>query len=87
MRKGRCDVRKFYQQGKCFNQFIFRHLKTCLTNNDDLFWQNSMKNFKEFSDAVEAVKNKGVVVAVASPDDVTASNKEKNGFFNVKNVL
>lgn len=46
-----------------------------------------MKNFKEFSDAVEAVKNKGVVVAVASPDDVTASNKEKNGFFNVKNVL
>lgn len=47
----------------------------------------SLKDFKEFADAVEAVKNNGVVVAVASPEDVAAANEEKPGFFDVKKVL
>ncbi|KAK6159361.1 hypothetical protein DH2020_006675 [Rehmannia glutinosa] len=33
-----------------------------------------LNDFKEFADFVEAVKDKGVVVAVASPDDVDAAN-------------
>jgi len=47
----------------------------------------TVKDFKEFADAVEAVKNKGVVVAVASPEDVAAANEQTSGFFNVKKVL
>ncbi|XP_038990108.1 presequence protease 1, chloroplastic/mitochondrial-like isoform X1 [Phoenix dactylifera] len=47
----------------------------------------SLKDFKEFADAVEAVKNNGVVVAVASPEDVAVANGERPGFFDVKKVL
>ncbi|KAK1264140.1 hypothetical protein QJS04_geneDACA021721 [Acorus gramineus] len=47
----------------------------------------SVKDFKEFANAIEAVKDKGVVVAVASPDDVAAANEELPEFFQVKNVL
>ncbi|XP_065024478.1 presequence protease 1, chloroplastic/mitochondrial isoform X1 [Musa acuminata AAA Group] len=47
----------------------------------------SLKDFKEFADAIEAVKNSGVVVAVASPEDVTRANTERSGFFEVKKVL
>ncbi|RWW88994.1 hypothetical protein BHE74_00002104 [Ensete ventricosum] len=47
----------------------------------------SLKDFKEFADAIEAVKNSGVVVAVASPEDVTRANTEQPGFFEVKKVL
>lgn len=47
----------------------------------------SLTNFKEFADAIDAVKNKGVVVAVASPEDVEAANKERSDFLEVKNVL
>ena len=47
----------------------------------------TVKDFKEFADAVEAVKEKGVVVAVASPEDITAANGERPGFFDVKKVL
>ncbi|KAJ6846552.1 presequence protease 1, chloroplastic/mitochondrial-like [Iris pallida] len=47
----------------------------------------TVKDFKEFADAVESVKEKGVVVAVASPEDVTAANGERPGFFDVKKVL
>ncbi|KAJ7967441.1 Presequence protease 1 chloroplastic/mitochondrial [Quillaja saponaria] len=47
----------------------------------------SVKDFKEFADAVEAVKNKGIVVAVASPDDVDAANKERADFLQVKKAL
>ncbi|KAK6946132.1 Peptidase M16C associated [Dillenia turbinata] len=47
----------------------------------------SLKDFKEFADAVDAVKNKGVVVVVASPEDVDAAHKEKADFFEVKKVL
>ncbi|PIA46347.1 hypothetical protein AQUCO_01500106v1 [Aquilegia coerulea] len=47
----------------------------------------SLNDFKEFADAVEAIKDKGVVVAVASPDDVAAANEERPGFFEVKKAL
>ncbi|XP_061354534.1 presequence protease 2, chloroplastic/mitochondrial-like [Gastrolobium bilobum] len=47
----------------------------------------SLKDFKEFMDAMEAVKDKGVVVAVASPEDVDAANKERSNFFQVKKAL
>lgn len=47
----------------------------------------SLKDFKDFADAIEAVKDKGVVVAVASPDDVEAANTERPGFLQVKKVL
>ncbi|KAK4563080.1 hypothetical protein RGQ29_005541 [Quercus rubra] len=47
----------------------------------------SLKDFKEFADAVEAVKDKGVVVAVASPDDVEAAHKECSNFFQIKKAL
>ncbi|KAL5705783.1 Homeobox protein PKNOX1 [Ranunculus cassubicifolius] len=47
----------------------------------------SVNDFREFADAVEAVKDKGVVVAVASPDDVAAANGERSGFFEVKKAL
>lgn len=47
----------------------------------------SLKEFKEFASAVEAVKDKGVVVAVASPDDVDAANKEHPNFFQVKKAI
>lgn len=51
------------------------------------FSTHSVKDFKEFADAVEAIKDKGVVVAVASPDDVDAANKERSNFFEVKKAL
>ncbi|KAE8009011.1 hypothetical protein FH972_005469 [Carpinus fangiana] len=47
----------------------------------------SLKDFKEFADAIEAVKDKGVVVAVASPDDVDAAHKERSNFFQIKKAL
>ncbi|XP_034682047.1 presequence protease 2, chloroplastic/mitochondrial-like [Vitis riparia] len=47
----------------------------------------SLKDFKEFANAIEAAKHKGVVVAVASPDDVDAANKEHPNFFKVKKAL
>ncbi|TQE11300.1 hypothetical protein C1H46_003034 [Malus baccata] len=47
----------------------------------------SLKDFKEFANAIDVVKDKGVVVAVASPDDVDAAQKERNDFFQVKRAL
>ena len=47
----------------------------------------SVKDFKEFADAIEAVRNKGVSVTVASPDDVEAAHRERSGHFQVKKVL
>ncbi|KAD6795283.1 hypothetical protein E3N88_06179 [Mikania micrantha] len=47
----------------------------------------SLNDFKEFANAIDAIKDKGVVVAVASPDDVEAANKERSDFFQVKKVL
>lgn len=46
-----------------------------------------LNDFKEFADVIEAVKDKGVVVAVASPDDIDAANKSRPEFFQVKNAL
>lgn len=45
-----------------------------------------MKDFKEFADAIEAVKDKWVVVAVASPSDVALANEQRPGFFDVKKI-
>ncbi|CAA7400901.1 unnamed protein product [Spirodela intermedia] len=47
----------------------------------------SVKHFREFADVIEVVKDKGIVVAVASADDVAKANEEKGGFFEVKKVL
>lgn len=47
----------------------------------------SLKDFRDFADVIESVKDKGVVASVASPDDVEAANKERPNFFRVKNVL
>ncbi|KAK9166464.1 hypothetical protein Scep_001655 [Stephania cephalantha] len=47
----------------------------------------SINDFKAFADAIEAIKEKGVVVAVASPDDVASANKDRPDFFEVKQVL
>ena len=48
---------------------------------------HSLKDFKEFADAIDAVKDKGVAVAVASPDDVETANKERSNYFHVKKAL
>ncbi|KAI3844373.1 hypothetical protein MKX03_008707 [Papaver bracteatum] len=47
----------------------------------------SVSDFREFSNALEAVKDKGVVVAVASAPDVSAANEERPNFFEVNNAL
>ncbi|KAA8536181.1 hypothetical protein F0562_028659 [Nyssa sinensis] len=47
----------------------------------------SLKDFKEFAEVIDAVKDKGVVVAVASPDDVVAANKECSDFLETKKAL
>ncbi|XP_008236552.1 PREDICTED: presequence protease 1, chloroplastic/mitochondrial-like [Prunus mume] len=44
----------------------------------------SLKDFKEFADAFDAVKDKGVVVALGAPNDVHAALKERPDFFQVK---
>ncbi|XP_026394517.1 presequence protease 2, chloroplastic/mitochondrial-like [Papaver somniferum] len=47
----------------------------------------SVSDFREFSNALEAVKDKGVVVAVASAPDVSIANEERPNFFEVNNAL
>lgn len=51
------------------------------------FFHLSLKDFKEFADVLEAIKDRGVAVAVASPDDVDAANKERANLFEVKKAL
>lgn len=46
-----------------------------------------LSDFQDFANAIDAIKDKGVVVAVASPDDVDAANKERSNFFQVKKAL
>ncbi|XP_041011119.1 presequence protease 1, chloroplastic/mitochondrial-like [Juglans microcarpa x Juglans regia] len=46
-----------------------------------------LQDFKEFANAIESVKDKGVVAAVASPDDVEAALKERSNFFQIKKAL
>lgn len=48
---------------------------------------NSLKDFKNFADALEAVRNKGVIVSVASPEDVETAHNERPSFFQVKKAL
>lgn len=52
-----------------------------------VFIFNSVNDFKEFASAIEAIKDKGVVVAVASPDDVEAANSKRPNFFQVRKAL
>lgn len=47
----------------------------------------SLKDFKEFAAAIDAVKDEGVSVAVASPDDIDSANKERPNYFQVKKAL
>lgn len=47
----------------------------------------SLKDFKEFANAVDVVKDRGFVVVVASPDDVDAANKMRPNFLQAKKVL
>ncbi|GMH13419.1 hypothetical protein Nepgr_015260 [Nepenthes gracilis] len=47
----------------------------------------SVKDFKEFADAMEHVKEKGVVVAVASPEDVNSAGEDRRCYFQVKKAL
>lgn len=70
--------------------YMFKFLILCyICSSLTIFFPciHSLKDFKEFADAIEAVKNSGVVVAVASPEDVTRANTERSGFFEVKKVL
>jgi len=52
-----------------------------------LYFFHSLKDFKEFGEVIEAVKDKGVSVVVASPEDVDAANKERSNYFDVKKAL
>ena len=48
----------------------------------------TLKDFKEFAEALEAVRTNGQVVAVTSSERVEAANKEREGFFQeIKRVL
>lgn len=47
----------------------------------------SFKDFKEFAEAVDVVKDRGIVVAVASPEDVDAAKNINPDFFQVKKLL
>ncbi|KAK9061503.1 hypothetical protein SSX86_018685 [Deinandra increscens subsp. villosa] len=44
-------------------------------------------DFKEFAGVVDAIKDKGVIVAVASDHDVDSTNKERSNLFSVKKAL
>ncbi|XP_071691754.1 presequence protease 2, chloroplastic/mitochondrial-like [Rutidosis leptorrhynchoides] len=46
-----------------------------------------LSDFHDFANAIDAIKDKGVVVAVTSPDYVDAANKERPNFFQVKKAL
>ncbi|KAL9238159.1 hypothetical protein vseg_012625 [Gypsophila vaccaria] len=53
----------------------------------DEILSTSLKDFKEFGGAVDVVKEKGIVVVVASSDDVDTAKKTKSDFLKVKKVL
>jgi len=46
-----------------------------------------VKDFHSFADALESVKDKGMIVAVASADDIAAANQERSGLLEVRKVL
>ncbi|KAH8941187.1 hypothetical protein BDL97_14G024800 [Sphagnum fallax] len=47
----------------------------------------SVKDFHMFADVFETVREKGVIVAVASADDIAAASEERPGLLQVKKVL
>jgi len=47
----------------------------------------TLKDFREFAEALEAVKNSGKIVAVASAEAVKIANEKRPGFLNVKNII
>ncbi|KAL0719177.1 hypothetical protein Bca4012_068501 [Brassica carinata] len=47
----------------------------------------SLKDFKEFAEAIDVVREKGVAVAVASAEDIDAANQARSNFFEVKKAL
>lgn len=61
--------------------------ETSLTFVFSVYISSSLGDFKEFAEVIDAVKDKGVVVAVASPDDVDNANKERPNFFEIKKAL
>lgn len=100
MRNASKDAKRYYQQGKQIHDTNIMGIfftPACQILKGDGFPHNdhglcysscdSLKDFKEFADAVESIKDNGVVVAVASPDDVEAANKEKLVFPEVKKCL
>jgi Zn-dependent M16 (insulinase) family peptidase len=53
----------------------------------DEILSTSVKDFHAFADALESVKDKGMIVAVASADDIAAANLERPGLLEVRKVL
>jgi hypothetical protein len=45
------------------------------------------ERFSYFADVLETVREKGVIVAVASADDVAAANEERPELLQVKKVV
>lgn len=95
-------MKRYYQQSKQIQDTniveIFFFSSACRILKRDVFYTRnidcvvffsggSLKDFREFADAVESIKDNGVVVAVASPNDVEAANKEKQVFPEVKKCL
>lgn len=79
---------KLYDSDKQYHAiFVLVLPSVLLTNFYLMFLLRRLDDFKEFADVIEAVKDKGVAVAVASPDDVETANKEHPSFFEVKKVL
>lgn len=48
---------------------------------------HSLKDFKDFAEAIDAVRDKGVAVAVASAEDIDTANNARSNFFEVKKAL
>ena len=88
-KKGKEGGKKSYQPRKIsLSHFIISFAKNLLFDfHNPLHFICSLKDFKEFADAIKVIKEKGVVVAVASPDDVAAANEERPGFFNIRKAL
>ncbi|CAH8386704.1 unnamed protein product [Eruca vesicaria subsp. sativa] len=47
----------------------------------------SLKDFKDFAEAIDVVRDKGVAVAVASAEDIDVANNARSNFFEVKKAL
>lgn len=47
----------------------------------------SIDDFRNFANTLEGVKDKGIIVAVASSDDISTANQERPGLLELKKVL